>query len=85
VTGRLSTSEWTGEDGALRHSLNLQAESIGHDLTFGTSLFTKPVRAGEVPVVDSDTGEILAEAGSANPEDAEPETGESEDSLAPAF
>lgn len=85
VAGRLSTSEWKGDDGVLRYSLNLQAESIGHDLTYGTSIFTKPLRAEDVPTVDSDTGEILTEAGSANPEDAGTEADDSEDSLAPAF
>lgn len=83
VTGRLSTSEWTGEGGIPRFSLNLQAESIGHDLTYGTTSFTKPVRVDQVPNVDSDTGEILTEAGSADPEEEPAETGE--DSLAPAF
>lgn len=87
VTGRMSTSEWQGEDGAARYSLNLQAEAIGHDLTYGTSVFTKPLRAQDVPNVDRDSGEILASAGSADPEDALTDTDEEEDedSLAPAF
>lgn len=85
VTGRLSTSEWSGEDGVLRHSVNLQAEAVGHDLTYGTTAFSKPLRAQDVPNHDPDTGEVLASAGSANPEDANPETSESEASLAPAF
>lgn len=83
VTGRLNTSEWQGADGITRYSLNLQAESIGHDLTYGSSQFTKPLRAQDVPNVDPNSGEILTEASSANPEDAD-ET-EGEDSLAPAF
>ena len=85
VTGRLNTSEWQGTDGVTRYSLNLQAESIGHDLTFGTSQFTKPLRAQDVPNVDPNSGEILTEAGSANPEDAADAAEEGEDSLAPAF
>ena len=83
VTGRLNTSEWQGTDGVTRYSLNLQAESIGHDLTYGSSQFTKPLRAQDVPNVDPNSGEILTEASSANPEDAD-ET-EGENSLAPAF
>ena len=83
VTGRLNTSEWQGTDGITRYSLNLQAESIGHDLTYGSSQFTKPLRAQDVPNLDPNSGEILTEASSVNPEDAD-ET-EGEDSLAPAF
>lgn len=59
VTGRLHTSEWTGEDSTTRHSLTLQAEAIGHDLTFGTSVYTRPVRSSDVPNMDPDTGEVL--------------------------
>jgi single-strand DNA-binding protein len=85
VTGRLNTSEWTGEDGVARFSLNQQAEYIGPDHTFGTSVFTRPLRAKDVPNVDADSGEILTSAGSADPEDALTDADEDEDSLAPAF
>lgn len=59
ATGRLNTSEWTGDDGAVRHSLNLQAESIGHDLTYGTAVFRRPLRSEDTPDVDPGTGEII--------------------------
>lgn len=58
VTGRLGSSEWSGDDGSPRHSLTLQAESIGHDLTFGTARFTKPTSGEDMPDVDPDTGEM---------------------------
>lgn len=58
ATGRLGTSEWTGDDGRTYHSLTLTAETIGHDLTFGTAEFTKPPRVADIPDVDHDTGEI---------------------------
>lgn len=89
VTGRLNTTEWTGEDNTARHSLNIQAEAIGHDLTYGTTTYTRPLRSTDVPDIDPDTGEVRS-AG-VTP-DAEPETGmeivdeeSTEDSYAPAF
>lgn len=62
VTGRLSTSEWTADDGTVLHSLTIQAEGIGHDLTFGTSRFHKPSKY-DAPDVDHRSGEILDAAG----------------------
>lgn len=59
VTGRLGSSEWQADDGTQRHTLTLQAEAIGHDLTFGTTAFARPVRPDEVPDVDRRTGEVL--------------------------
>lgn len=99
VTGRLNSSEWTGEDGATRFSLNLQAESIGHDLTYGTSAYRRPLRGEDTPDIDPYTGEtVRVEASAASEEtdaagstgsagaDARTEEENSEDeSLAPAF
>lgn len=61
VTGRLGSSEWTGEDGTVRHSLTLHAEAIGHDLTFGAATFSRPPRLEEIPDHDPVTGEISRE------------------------
>lgn len=61
VTGRLGSSEWVADDGTQRHSLTLQAEAVGHDLTFGTTRFVKPVRAEETPDIDPQTGEVRPE------------------------
>lgn len=84
VTGRLSSSEWTDQDDTPRHSLNLQAEAIGHDLTYGTASFTKPLRLGDQPDVDHDTGEIRSvDAGGSSPARSDDE--EAEESLEPAF
>lgn len=74
VTGRLGSSEWQAEDGTQRHTLTLQAEAIGHDLTFGTTAFARPVRPDEVPDVDRRTGEVL-EPGSGDLDVAEELTG----------
>ncbi|MFC7456492.1 single-stranded DNA-binding protein [Brachybacterium sp. GCM10030267] len=62
VSGRLGSSEWTAEDGTIRHSLTLQAEAIGHDLTFGTASFTRPLKNSDIPDHDPHTGEIASEA-----------------------
>jgi single-strand DNA-binding protein len=41
VTGRLRTHEWTDEAGQSRSRVILEAFSLGHDLTRGTTTFTK--------------------------------------------
>lgn len=90
VTGRLNTSEWTGEDNTARHSLNIQAEAIGHDLSYGATSFARPLRSVDVPNVDPDTGEILpsgtaagAEESSVDDESVDEES--TEGSYEPAF
>ena len=45
VVGRLRTSVWE-KDGQTRERIGLEAETVGHDLTFGVSAFTRVVRAG---------------------------------------
>lgn len=60
VTGRLGSSEWTGDDGVVRHSLTMNAEAVGHDLTFGTAVFARPLKASDVPDHDPHTGELTA-------------------------
>lgn len=74
VTGRLSTSEWTGEDDTPRHSLNIQAESIGHDLTYGTAQFTRPLRDRDTPDIDPKTSSILASPNPAEEGEASTDT-----------
>lgn len=60
ASGRLGSSQWEREDGSVGHSLVLQAECIGHDLTFGSSTFRRPPRRDDdVPEMDPDTGEVL--------------------------
>ena len=89
VTGRLNTTEWTGEDNTARHSLNIQAEAIGHDLSYGTTSYVRPLRSVDVPDMDPDTGEVRSGAGV---QDAESASGDvtadeesTEGSYAPAF
>lgn len=68
VHGRLATSDWVREDGQAATSINLQADNIGHDLTFGTAKWRKRederVRDGDdgdEVAVDRETGEVLGE------------------------
>ena len=44
VHGRLRTDTWKREDGELKSTLQIEATLVGHDLTRGTSLFTRTPR-----------------------------------------
>lgn len=61
ATGRLGTSEWKRDDGTTEHTLTLQAEMIGPDLSFGTCVYSRTPRRGPDPELDERTGEILTE------------------------
>jgi len=43
VSGRLSAQEWTAADGAAMTDLAISAETLGHDLRYGQTHFTRPV------------------------------------------
>lgn len=58
VTGRLGLAEWV-RDGVPGHTMTIQAESIGHDLTFGTASFERAPRRMDAPDTDERTGEVL--------------------------
>lgn len=45
VSGTLSTREWQGADGLLRHSLEIDAEHVGPDLAWGRSHFERVSKA----------------------------------------
>jgi single-strand DNA-binding protein len=67
VTGRLDVREYAGDDKVLRTSVDVVADAVGHDLTYGTSRFTKVRRgvAGAVPQgadgLPADEGDELAD------------------------
>lgn len=42
VSGRLAIREWTGEQRGI--TAEIEADGIGHDLTWGTSTFTRSLR-----------------------------------------
>lgn len=58
VSGRLGSAEWV-KDGRTGFSMTIQAEAIGHDLTFGSARFERDSRRGETPMLDERTGEIV--------------------------
>lgn len=64
--GRVKSEQWTTEGGGMRSDLALEAEAMGHDLTFGVSAFDRKKRTvaertlTDVPVFDPVTGEIVA-------------------------
>ena len=55
VTGRLRTHEWTDDAGEPRSRVVLEAFSLGHDLSRGTTTFTK-----SAPRSGSASGELTA-------------------------
>ena len=57
VHGRLEADVWTKEDGTTNTQLVITATSVGHDLSRGTAVFSKPTRAEGVA-----SGETLAPA-----------------------
>ena len=68
VMGRLSSREWEDDKGVVRFTLKVNADYVGHDLTFGTTTYTKALSAAdtpddvdELPPLDHSTGEILDE------------------------
>lgn len=64
VWGRARSEQWKGEDGAFRSDLAIEAEALGHDLSFGVSSFSRKTRATSTQVltsegvVDVTTGEL---------------------------
>ncbi len=61
VSGRLDVREYSGDDKVLRTSVDVVADAVGHDLTYGTSRFSKVRRsvAGTAPegVEDADASD----------------------------
>jgi single-strand DNA-binding protein len=52
VHGRLEADVWTKEDGTTNTQLVVTATSVGHDLSRGTAVFTKPARPEPVNPAD---------------------------------
>jgi single-strand DNA-binding protein len=60
VTGRVRIRDWSNEEkNTSGTTIEVDAEAIGHDLTWGTSVFTRSAAAA----VAADTGDRAAEAG----------------------
>ena len=57
VVGRLRTTRWTDPHGVDQERMIIEASSIGHDLSRGTSVFRKAIR----PVVEEvSVGDLVA-------------------------
>lgn len=41
VHGRQRIASWTREDGSVRTTVEIEADAVGHDLTFGTTAFSR--------------------------------------------
>ncbi|HZI96525.1 MAG TPA: single-stranded DNA-binding protein [Actinomycetales bacterium] len=54
VSGRLKVSTWETKEGAERTSVEIVADHVGHDLTFGTSRYSRVIRSTQVPGRDED-------------------------------
>lgn len=64
VTGRLQTDEWATSDGANRFALQVNASSVGHDLSRGIARFSRAVvEAGEIVPVLSKAASAAAQDG----------------------
>ncbi len=57
VVGRIFTREWTAETGELRVNFEVEADAVGHDLTRGTSDFTKMAAVGPSSTVEDEEAE----------------------------
>ena len=68
VWGRVRTEQWKGEDGGQRSDLAIEAEALGHDLTYGVAAFVRRRRTVSTQtltaegVVDFATGELASVA-----------------------
>src|ERR671913_333993 len=62
VIGKLRTSVWT-KDGQTRERLVLEAETVGHDLSRGTAIFRKSVRATSEPADGEEPPDDIEQAG----------------------
>ena len=65
VHGRLNAQVWTNSAGIAVTGFEVDATFVGHDLTRGTSSFTRATRAGEAAPGDTATGSADAEGAAA--------------------
>ena len=82
VIGRLKMRSWE-KDGRIYHVAEIDAESVGHDLMWGSANFTRMVGAGNQAAAGQ-SGTATAGPGDSPDEPHAPEGGEDEDSGPPA-
>ncbi len=74
VTGRLKVRPWTDASGRSGTSVDIDADSVGHDLAWGTARFTRHTSEKDD---QSRAAHDLSDGGSAGvPDDVDPFTGE---------
>lgn len=61
VQGRLRTRDWTTEDGKSGTSVEIDAVAVGHDLTWGTTSFTRVVRTEKLDVPGREEADELVD------------------------
>ncbi|WP_300678407.1 single-stranded DNA-binding protein [Nocardioides sp.] len=76
VHGRLTVKEWADKDGVLRTTLEVEADSVGHDLMRGTTSFARPQRVEGQPAegVAEPSSEVAAAPSGETPPWAVPGT-----------
>jgi single-strand DNA-binding protein len=65
VHGRLTVSTWVTRDGVELSSMDVEALQVGHDLSRGTSVFTKAARPTIAPLSEPGEEAAAAEAAAA--------------------
>jgi single-strand DNA-binding protein len=61
VSGKLRLQSWPDADGVVQERLVIEATSVGHDLTRGTSAFRRVQRVDAQDDLDRETGEMITE------------------------
>ena len=57
VVGRIFTRDWSADSGELRVNYEVEADAVGHDLSRGTTTFTKTSVAGPQSTVEDEESE----------------------------
>jgi len=70
VIGRIFTREWESEQGELRVNYEMEADTVGHDLSRGITTFTKMRISGPQSVVEDDEAESRIGGELSHPADA---------------
>ncbi|UDY24451.1 single-stranded DNA-binding protein [Nocardioides sp. Kera G14] len=61
VGGRLTVKEWADQNGVLRTTLEVEADSVGHDLKRGSTIFVRNERPQQAERDAEDTAAEVAE------------------------
>ncbi|MFT4110936.1 single-stranded DNA-binding protein [Propionicimonas sp.] len=69
VVGRLRTDRWTDDQGVQRERIKLQAQSVGHDLSRGTSVFRRSARPAAGEDNEVSVTELVADIGEDEPDE----------------